>query len=112
MANQSEGLKERMHLSGEGLIIILVVGVIAGWLAGKVVAQRKRRPHKGGARFNNNRPSSVRPVLPTRIRVSPRRSAHRRREGGSSLGRKPCVRWRLKPHKAYEGGDDEDEEDA
>jgi uncharacterized membrane protein YeaQ/YmgE (transglycosylase-associated protein family) len=26
-----------MHLSGEGLIIILVVGVIAGWLAGKVV---------------------------------------------------------------------------
>ncbi len=28
---------ERMHLSGEGLIIILVVGVIAGWLAGKVV---------------------------------------------------------------------------
>ena len=37
VANQSEGLKERMHLSGEGLIIILVVGIIAGWLAGKVV---------------------------------------------------------------------------
>ena len=26
-----------MHLSGEGLIVILVVGLIAGWLAGKVV---------------------------------------------------------------------------
>jgi len=26
-----------MHLSGEGLIIILVLGVIAGWLASKVV---------------------------------------------------------------------------
>ena len=37
MANQGEGLVERMHLSGEGLIIILVVGVIAGWLAGKVL---------------------------------------------------------------------------
>ncbi len=26
-----------MHLSDQGLMIILVVGVIAGWLAGKVV---------------------------------------------------------------------------
>jgi uncharacterized membrane protein YeaQ/YmgE (transglycosylase-associated protein family) len=26
-----------MHLSGQGLIVILVVGLIAGWLAGKVV---------------------------------------------------------------------------
>ena len=26
-----------MHLSGEGLIVILVVGIIAGWLAGKVI---------------------------------------------------------------------------
>jgi uncharacterized membrane protein YeaQ/YmgE (transglycosylase-associated protein family) len=26
-----------MHLSDQGLIIILVVGLIAGWLAGKVV---------------------------------------------------------------------------
>ena len=26
-----------MHLSDEGLIVILVVGFIAGWLAGKVV---------------------------------------------------------------------------
>ena len=26
-----------MHLSDQGLIIILVVGVIAGWLAGKIV---------------------------------------------------------------------------
>ena len=52
-----------------------------------------------------------RPSSPSVIRVSPRRSAHRRREGGSSLGRKPCVRWRLKPHKAYEGGDDEDDDE-
>lgn len=37
MANQTEGLAERMHLSGEGLIVILVVGIIAGWLAGKVI---------------------------------------------------------------------------
>jgi len=26
-----------MHLSGESLLIILVVGVIAGWLAGQIV---------------------------------------------------------------------------
>jgi uncharacterized membrane protein YeaQ/YmgE (transglycosylase-associated protein family) len=26
-----------MHLSSQGLIVILVVGLIAGWLAGKVV---------------------------------------------------------------------------
>jgi uncharacterized membrane protein YeaQ/YmgE (transglycosylase-associated protein family) len=26
-----------MHMSSEGLIIILVVGVIAGWLAGQIV---------------------------------------------------------------------------
>ena len=26
-----------MHLSDQGLLIILVVGVIAGWLAGKIV---------------------------------------------------------------------------
>ena len=28
---------QNMHLSDEGLIVILVVGFIAGWLAGKVV---------------------------------------------------------------------------
>jgi uncharacterized membrane protein YeaQ/YmgE (transglycosylase-associated protein family) len=27
-----------MHLSGEGLLIILLVGLIAGWLAGQIVA--------------------------------------------------------------------------
>jgi uncharacterized membrane protein YeaQ/YmgE (transglycosylase-associated protein family) len=26
-----------MHLSDQGLIIILIVGIIAGWLAGKIV---------------------------------------------------------------------------
>jgi uncharacterized membrane protein YeaQ/YmgE (transglycosylase-associated protein family) len=26
-----------MHLSNEGLLIILVVGIVSGWLAGKVV---------------------------------------------------------------------------
>ena len=26
-----------MHLSDQGLIVILVVGIVAGWLAGKVV---------------------------------------------------------------------------
>jgi uncharacterized membrane protein YeaQ/YmgE (transglycosylase-associated protein family) len=26
-----------MHLSNQGLLVILVVGVIAGWLAGKIV---------------------------------------------------------------------------
>ena len=26
-----------MHITGEGLLVILVVGVIAGWLAGKIV---------------------------------------------------------------------------
>jgi uncharacterized membrane protein YeaQ/YmgE (transglycosylase-associated protein family) len=26
-----------MHLSDQGLIVILVVGIIAGWLAGKIV---------------------------------------------------------------------------
>ena len=26
-----------MHLSDQGLIVILVIGVIAGWLAGKIV---------------------------------------------------------------------------
>jgi uncharacterized membrane protein YeaQ/YmgE (transglycosylase-associated protein family) len=28
---------ESMHLSDQGLIVILVVGLIAGWLAGKIV---------------------------------------------------------------------------
>jgi uncharacterized membrane protein YeaQ/YmgE (transglycosylase-associated protein family) len=27
-----------MHISGEGLLVILVVGLIAGWLAGEIVA--------------------------------------------------------------------------
>lgn len=27
-----------MHISGEGLLIILLVGLIAGWLAGEIVA--------------------------------------------------------------------------
>jgi uncharacterized membrane protein YeaQ/YmgE (transglycosylase-associated protein family) len=27
-----------MHISGEGLLIILLVGLIAGWLAGRIVA--------------------------------------------------------------------------
>jgi uncharacterized membrane protein YeaQ/YmgE (transglycosylase-associated protein family) len=27
-----------MHISGEGLLIILLVGLIAGWLAGQIVA--------------------------------------------------------------------------
>jgi uncharacterized membrane protein YeaQ/YmgE (transglycosylase-associated protein family) len=26
-----------MHISGEGLLVILLVGLIAGWLAGKIV---------------------------------------------------------------------------
>jgi uncharacterized membrane protein YeaQ/YmgE (transglycosylase-associated protein family) len=26
-----------MHITGEGLLVILIVGVIAGWLAGKIV---------------------------------------------------------------------------
>jgi uncharacterized membrane protein YeaQ/YmgE (transglycosylase-associated protein family) len=29
--------RKSMHLSDQGLIVILVVGVIAGWLAGKIV---------------------------------------------------------------------------
>jgi uncharacterized membrane protein YeaQ/YmgE (transglycosylase-associated protein family) len=27
-----------MHISGEGLLVILLVGLVAGWLAGKIVA--------------------------------------------------------------------------
>ena len=27
-----------MHLSGEGLLVLLVVGLVAGWLAGELVA--------------------------------------------------------------------------
>ena len=26
-----------MHISGEGLLVIIIVGLIAGWLAGKIV---------------------------------------------------------------------------
>src|ERR1700688_1142272 len=33
--NYSEDTK--MHMSGEGLLIILVVGLVAGWLAGQIV---------------------------------------------------------------------------
>src|SRR6187431_432609 len=33
--DQSRGW--RMHMSGESLLIILVVGLIAGWLAGQIV---------------------------------------------------------------------------
>ena len=29
-----------MYISGEGLIVILLAGLIAGWLAGKIVAGR------------------------------------------------------------------------
>jgi uncharacterized membrane protein YeaQ/YmgE (transglycosylase-associated protein family) len=29
-----------MHLSNQGLLVILVVGVISGWLAGKIVKGR------------------------------------------------------------------------
>jgi uncharacterized membrane protein YeaQ/YmgE (transglycosylase-associated protein family) len=32
-----KGEGKNMHLSDQGLIIILVVGLIAGWLAGKIV---------------------------------------------------------------------------
>jgi hypothetical protein len=33
----AKGKGKKMHLSDQGLIIILVVGLIAGWLAGKIV---------------------------------------------------------------------------
>ena len=36
-ANQREGQRKSMRLSDQGLIVILAVGVIAGWLASKVV---------------------------------------------------------------------------
>jgi uncharacterized membrane protein YeaQ/YmgE (transglycosylase-associated protein family) len=36
VANQIEEPRA-MHLSNQGVIVILVVGLIAGWLAGKVV---------------------------------------------------------------------------
>lgn len=26
-----------MHISGEGLLVIIIIGLIAGWLAGKIV---------------------------------------------------------------------------
>jgi uncharacterized membrane protein YeaQ/YmgE (transglycosylase-associated protein family) len=29
--------KSKMTISGEGLLILIVVGVVAGWLAGKIV---------------------------------------------------------------------------
>ena len=35
---RSEQNEDEMYLSGESLIIILLVGLIAGWLAGKIVA--------------------------------------------------------------------------
>jgi uncharacterized membrane protein YeaQ/YmgE (transglycosylase-associated protein family) len=33
----AKGKGKNMHLSDQGLIVILVVGIIAGWLAGKIV---------------------------------------------------------------------------
>ena len=45
--SERRAVKERIHLSGEGLIIILVVGVIAGWLAGKVVSGQRFRSSVG-----------------------------------------------------------------
>ncbi len=37
-ANRNEETQEKsMHLSDQGLIVILVVGLVAGWLAGKIV---------------------------------------------------------------------------
>ena len=33
----AKGKGKTMHLSDQGLIVILVVGIVAGWLAGKVV---------------------------------------------------------------------------
>jgi uncharacterized membrane protein YeaQ/YmgE (transglycosylase-associated protein family) len=27
----------KMHISGEGLLVIIIIGLIAGWLAGKIV---------------------------------------------------------------------------
>jgi uncharacterized membrane protein YeaQ/YmgE (transglycosylase-associated protein family) len=34
---RAKGKEKNMHLSDQGLIVILVVGLIAGWLAGKIV---------------------------------------------------------------------------
>jgi hypothetical protein len=34
---RATGQRKSMHLSDQGLLVILVVGVIAGWLAGKIV---------------------------------------------------------------------------
>jgi uncharacterized membrane protein YeaQ/YmgE (transglycosylase-associated protein family) len=39
-----------MHISNEGLLVILFVGLVAGWLAGKVVRGagfRHHRRHRG-----------------------------------------------------------------
>jgi len=33
----AKGKGKNMHLSDQGLIVILIVGIIAGWLAGKIV---------------------------------------------------------------------------
>src|SRR5271157_869907 len=33
----AKGEGKTMHLSDQGLIVILVVGIVAGWLAGKIV---------------------------------------------------------------------------
>jgi uncharacterized membrane protein YeaQ/YmgE (transglycosylase-associated protein family) len=37
LRRESERKTKNMHLSDQGLFVILVVGLIAGWLAGKVV---------------------------------------------------------------------------
>jgi uncharacterized membrane protein YeaQ/YmgE (transglycosylase-associated protein family) len=31
-------MEARMHITGEGLLIMLLVGLVAGWLAGQLVA--------------------------------------------------------------------------
>jgi uncharacterized membrane protein YeaQ/YmgE (transglycosylase-associated protein family) len=37
LLSRLKNLEDKMHMSGESLLVVLVVGLIAGWLAGQIV---------------------------------------------------------------------------
>ena len=45
-----------MHISGESLLVILIIGLVAGWLAGKIVEGSGFRADRRHGRRHRGRP--------------------------------------------------------
>ena len=71
-ARKSErtAIRKRMHLSDQGLIVILVVGLIAGWLAGKVVRGNGFRSCRGRGDWRRRRTNTASCLRRARFRIA------------------------------------------